>query len=99
MKILIVAVEQFQQEERYPIVWVVRENPMISFPPIGDPFEPLFGKEGKGEILWRIDYSKIPLNPPLLKGERYRRKIPGKFRKSGRIVVIARKHLIIEITQ
>jgi hypothetical protein len=23
----------------------------LSFPPVGNPFEPLFGKEGKGEIL------------------------------------------------
>jgi hypothetical protein len=30
---------------------------------------PLFGKEGKGEILWRIDVKKIPLHPPFPKGE------------------------------
>jgi hypothetical protein len=32
--------------------------------------EPLFGKEGYGEILWRYRLiQKIPLNPPLTKGE------------------------------
>lgn len=30
---------------------------------------PLFGKEGLGEILFGIALLKIPLNPPLEKGE------------------------------
>jgi len=41
--------------------------PDLPFPKGG--IMPLFGKEGIGEILWRIVYSKIPLNPPLLKGD------------------------------
>jgi hypothetical protein len=44
--------------------------PKMSFWLDQNPSEPLFGKEGYGEILWRINlFKKIPLNPPLLKGE------------------------------
>jgi len=43
--------------------------PKMSFWLDQNPSEPLFGKEGYGEILWRMIYSKIPLNPPLPKGE------------------------------
>jgi hypothetical protein len=43
----------------------------LSFPLGGNLSEPLFGKEGQGEILWRIDsFKKNSLLSP--KGERFK---------------------------
>src|SRR4030042_5894964 len=41
----------------------------MSFWLVQNPSGPLFGKEGYGEILWRIDLFKKSPNPPLPKGE------------------------------
>jgi len=38
---------------------------------VGNPSEPLFGKEGQGEILWRQMYSKNPPLSPFPKGGGY----------------------------
>src|SRR6266498_11118 len=38
---------------------------------------PLFGKEGLGEILWKIIYSKNPPLSPFAKGGRYGKKDAG----------------------
>jgi hypothetical protein len=59
----------------------------LSFPPPtttfegwlgGNPSEPLFGKEGQGEILWRIDVFKKSPSIPLFQRGKIRRKIPAK---------------------
>jgi hypothetical protein len=40
----------------------------LSFPLVGNRSEPLFGKEGKGEMFMKNGYiQKIPLSPPFSK--------------------------------
>jgi hypothetical protein len=50
----------------------------LSFPLGGNPSEPLFGKEGQGEILWRIALFKKFLSILLFQRGKIRRKIPAK---------------------
>ncbi|OGW46050.1 MAG: hypothetical protein A2Y66_07960 [Nitrospirae bacterium RBG_13_41_22] len=48
---------------------------LLSFPLVGNLSEPLFGKEGQGEILWRIDLFKNPPQSPFAKGGGNRRRL------------------------
>jgi hypothetical protein len=42
----------------------------MSFWLVQNPSEPLFGKEGQGEILWRVDlFKKSPLIPLCQRGK------------------------------
>jgi len=50
----------------------------MSFPLVGNPSEPLFGKEGQGEILWQIDLFKKSPSIPLYQRGKIREKIPDK---------------------